>query len=97
MPRSFKAAAMARGVVAPAAWIWRTSGMRLAEKASARASCVVPPLAPAAAKFTGLPSRTPCAFLVASAAWLRSLISARSFSASPWPAVAAGPAPTRPG
>ena len=58
-PLAFRASAMARCVVAPAASICRTIGSTLPANASASARCVTAPLAPASARFRGLPSFTP--------------------------------------
>ena len=66
------AAASSRVVFSPVACSCRTIGSTLAAKASAPARSLRPPLGAPRARFVGLPSLTPCAFLAASAALVRS-------------------------
>jgi hypothetical protein len=56
-------------------------GSRAAANSSAVVVCATRPAAPASAMLRGLPSLAPLAFLAASAAFVRSEISRRSFSA----------------
>jgi metal-dependent hydrolase (beta-lactamase superfamily II) len=81
MPRAFSAAAMARCVVVPAASICRTIGSTFAVKASAATRLADAPFACASPRLVGLRSLAPGAFFCASAARVRSAISAHSFSA----------------
>jgi hypothetical protein len=71
-----------RWVVAPVARMAFTIGNSLAANSSAAVVWTVRPIEPATAMLRGLPSFTPVAFLAAKAAFVRSEISRRSFSAS---------------